>query len=208
MSRYRRNWIFSLCLLFLFALASVDKIAHQKIYRPNSPPALIIADDTRKYNGQTFKVVKVVDGDTLDIDCPDGKYNHTRIRLLGIDTPEISHSGSASMYFGPQAADFVRQHVLNQTVCVYLDSINKTRDKYDRLLAYVQLPDNTFLNEVLLEKGMAYADLRFKHQFYSRYPQLESLARHNKIGLWEHVTHDQFPEWLKQKNPNLLKKTD
>ena len=45
----------------------------------------------------------------------------------------------------------------------------------------------TFLNELLLEKGFAYADIRFKHQFLTRYPQLESLARNNKTGLWQNM---------------------
>lgn len=206
MSRYRRNWIFVLCLFFLIVLVAVDRSVHQKYKPADLHSQQIKANDIEKYNGRTFKVVNIVDGDTIDIDIPDGKFNHTRIRLLGIDTPETKHSDTGPMYFGSQASDFVRQQVLDKTVCVYLDSINKTRGKYGRLLAYVQLPDTTFLNEILLKKGLAYADLRFKHQFLNSYPQLENIARNNKIGLWENVTRDQLPSWLQREKPNLLKK--
>jgi endonuclease YncB( thermonuclease family) len=187
-------------------LAAIDKTAVHKIHEPNVPIQQRKSFDIEKYDGKTFKVVKVVDGDTLDIDIPDGNFPHTRIRLLGVDTPETVHPVIGTMYFGPEASNFVKQNVLKKEVCVYLDSVNKTRDKYGRLLAYIQLPDKTILNELLLEKGLAYADIRFKHQFSSRYPQIESLARSNKAGLWQGVRRDQLPQWLQREKPNLLKK--
>ncbi len=164
------------------------------------------AYDFKKYHAQTFTVVKVVDGDTIDIDIPDEPYEHTRIRLWGIDTPETKNPNVGVMYFGPEAAEFATKLVLGKPVTVYLDEGNNTRGKYGRLLAYVQLPDGRFLNEVLLTEGFAYADLRFRHSFYNRYKQLDASARGLKKGLWEKVTRDQLPEWLQQRKPNLLNK--
>jgi endonuclease YncB( thermonuclease family) len=188
------------------ALSALDKTVGHKIFKQDVPVQQRKSFDIEKFNGKTFKVVKVVDGDTLDIDIADGNSPHTRIRLLGVDTPETVHPVIGPMYFGVEASDFVKHNVLNKNICVYLDSVNKTRDRYGRLLAYVQLPDKTILNEVLLEKGLAYADIRFKHQFLSRYPQIESLARSNKAGLWQHITRSQLPQWLQREKPNLLKK--
>jgi micrococcal nuclease len=158
--------------------------------------------DISKYHGRQFAVVKVVDGDTLDIDIPDGNYNHTRIRLWGIDTPETKDPRTGPMYFGKEASDFATQKAIGKQVTIYLEKEKNSRDKYHRLLAYIQLPDGTFLNEVLLSEGYAYADLRFKHGLYNKYKQLESVARSQKKGLWAGVTPDQMPKW-RQKQLSL-----
>jgi len=154
--------------------------------------------DFGKYHGKTFSVVNVVDGDTLDIDIPDGEYPTTRIRLWGIDTPETKSSKSGVMYFGPEAAEFAAKLALARQVTIYLEK-HRTRGYYGRLLAYVKLDDGRFLNEVLLSEGYGYADLRFRHSFYNKYKQLEASARRAKKGLWEKVTMEQFPAWLKRR---------
>ena len=154
--------------------------------------------DLQKYDGKQFMVVKVVDGDTLDIDIPDGNFSDTRIRLWGVDTPETKNPRTGRMYFGPEASQFVTEAAMGKRVTIHLERDRKTRDKYRRLLAYVQLPDGRFLNEALLSEGYAYADLRFKHSLYNKYKQLEALARKQKKGLWENVTPEQMPKW-KQK---------
>ncbi|MCX5638438.1 MAG: thermonuclease family protein, partial [Planctomycetota bacterium] len=115
------------------------------------------SNDLEKYHAKTFTVVNVVDGDTIDIDIADGKYDHTRIRLWGIDTPETKNPQTGVMYFGPEASEFTKELALGKQVTVYLDK-TRTRDnkKYNRLLAYIKLPDGGFLNEVLLTEGFAY----------------------------------------------------
>jgi micrococcal nuclease len=158
--------------------------------------------DLEKYRAKTFTVVNVVDGDTIDIDAADGKYDHTRVRLWGIDTPETKNPQTGVMYFGPEAAEFTKELALGKPVTVYLDE-TRTRDKYDRLLAYIKLPDGGFLNEVLLTEGFAYADLRFNHNFYNKYKQLEASARSQKKGIWENVTPEQWPEWRQKEISNI-----
>ncbi|MGD0597338.1 MAG: thermonuclease family protein [Sedimentisphaerales bacterium] len=164
--------------------------------------------DIPKYHGRQFTVVKVVDGDTLDIDIPDASadsgrnYSHTRIRLWGVDTPETKDPRTGPMYFGKEASDFATQKALGKQVTIYLEKEKNSRDKYHRLLAYIQLPDGKFLNEELLNEGYAYADLRFKHGLYNKYKQLESVARNQKKGLWAGVTPEQMPKW-RQKREHL-----
>ena len=198
MSRRRRTGIIVLCLLVAALFIWLDHSPIRRTWqgRPN---------DFEKYHARTFTVVKVVDGDTIDIDIPDGQYNHTRIRLWGIDTPETKNPKTGLMYFAREAAEFTTKLALKKNVTVYLEE-HRTRGKYGRLLAYVQLPDRKFLNKVLLTEGFAYADLRFRHSFYNKYPQLEATARSRKKGLWEKVTREQLPEWLQQRKPNLLNK--
>ncbi|MEJ2701192.1 MAG: thermonuclease family protein [Sedimentisphaerales bacterium] len=207
MSRRRRTGILLLCFLGFALLVLLDHGAGpQRPFSQRLSEAQATAYDVEKYHGKTFAVVHVIDGDTLDIDVSDGKYKHTRIRLLGIDAPEANVERSAPMFFAPQATEYVRRLSVGKPVTVYLDAPNPTRGHYGRLLAYVQLPDGRFLNEVLLAEGYAYADRRFQHSFYNKYRQLESRARSGKKGLWQNVTRDQLPEWLQRMEPKLLNK--
>lgn len=198
MSRRRRSAIFVLCLLIAFVFVWLD---HSPIRcrwqaQPKSEEQAKVYD-FEKYHKKTFTVINVVDGDTIDIDIPDGDDDHTRIRLWGIDTPETKHPKFGVMYFGPEAADFTTKLALGKQVTVYLEE-HRTRGKFGRLLAYVQLPDGRFLNKVLLTEGFAYADLRFRHSFYNKYKQLEASARSQKKGLWPDVTREQQPEWRRE----------
>ena len=162
------------------------------------------AEDLSKYHRKTFLVVRVLDGDTIDVDIPDGRYPHTRIRFWGVDTPEIRHGDKPGMYFGAAAAKFTKKLTLGKKVQLFLDE-DKTRGKYGRLLAYIKLPDGRFLNELLITEGYAYADLRFRHNLYYKYRQLQTLARRKKKGLWRNVTSEQLPGWLQRERPDLLK---
>jgi len=197
MSRRRKNGIIFLCLLMVMFLIWLDHnlIGRGRQLTPKSEEQAK-ASDVEKYHGKTFAVINVIDGDTFDIDIPDGRYGHTRIRLLGIDTPETGSEQSGVIYFGPEAAEFTKKLALGKSVAVYLDAPNPTRGKYGRLLAYVKLPGGSFLNEALLTEGYAYADTRFSHSFYNKYKQLQSLARSGKKGLWQNATPDQLPQWL------------
>ena len=197
MSRRRKNGIIFLCLLTVMFFIWLD---HSLIGRgwqiPPKSEEQAKASDVEKYHGKTFAVLNVIDGDTFDINIPDGQSECTRIRLLGIDTPETYSDQSGVMYFGPEAAEFTRKLALGKSVTVYLDSPNPTRGKYGRLLAYVKCPDGGFLNEALLTEGYAYADSRFSHSFYNKYRQLQATARTGKKGLWQNVTPNQLPQWL------------
>lgn len=151
--------------------------------------------DYDRYHNQTFRVTRIVDGDTLDIDAADGAKASTRIRLWGVDTPEVSHHGKPSMHFGPEATVFAKEALEDRTVHVVL-SPKRTRGKYGRLLAYVYLErGGRMFNELLLEQGMAYADLRFKHHYFDRFKTIEKIARKANTGLWHDVTPESMPPW-------------
>jgi len=202
MSRRRRNGLVALLAMVLLAVVCVDR--NWVRWRPGGSQVRRAGRDVAVYQDRRFGVVRVVDGDTLDIDEPDGKYETTRIRLRGVDCPESVNPQTGPMYFGPEAAAFAKGLAEGQTVRVLLDPGNDTRCKYGRLLAYVELPAGRILNEVLLEEGYAYADLRFRHSHFDRYKQLEAVARRSGVGLWAEVTRDQLPAWLQRMKPKLL----
>lgn len=202
MSRRMRRFIFILCITILALLVFLDNSYFRHKWQPGSKSQTQTQNsDFEKYHSKNFTVIKVVDGDTLDIDHADDQSSYTRIRLLGIDAPEVN-SESGSMYFSAQATDFTEKTVLGKQVTIYLDEGNDTRGKYGRLLAYLKLSDGKFLNEIMVTEGFAYADTRFRHSFYNKYNQLQSRARSNKKGLWKNVTPDQMPQWMQQKESN------
>ena len=92
-------------------------------------------------------VTKVYDGDTIVL------KNGERVRLLGINTPEIeSHRRQGEA--GGQAAKKWLQDKLQQNQ-VFIEYDQLQRDQYHRLLAYVFLPDGKHLNVGLLTAGLA-----------------------------------------------------
>lgn len=170
----------------------------------NLPHQQDSAQDFARYDGRTFTVTRVVDGDTLHIDVPDGDSPVTTVRLLGIDAPETGTGEQDQMYYAREATAFARQAASGRSVTVYLDEAGRTRCNYGRLLAYVELPDGSFLNDMLLLEGYAYADLRFHHSRYQKYQQLEATARSLQKGLWADICREQLPPWLQRMRPDFL----
>jgi micrococcal nuclease len=182
---FRRHPVFAVLLLAGLVLAILDRGLGR--FGQN--------EDYSRYHNRTFTVVKVIDGDTFDIDVPDGRYPTTRIRLWGVDTPEVEGSPAGAMYFGAEASAFAKRMLAGRRVRIVL-SPTKSRGKYGRLLAYVYLePDNTCFNERLLETGHAYADWRFAHPRKTEFKAIERRARSRGVGLWAHVTPDRYPPW-------------
>jgi endonuclease YncB( thermonuclease family) len=152
-------------------------------------------DDWGRYHEKTFRVVQVLDGDTFDIDISDGEFPTTRIRLWGVDTPELAMDGDPAMHFGPEASAFAKETLLDRPVYLVL-APHETRGKYGRLLAYAYLePGGAMFNRMLIEQGYAYADHRFEHPYRTEFKQIEKRARRDAIGLWEFVTIEQMPAW-------------
>ena len=72
----------------------------------------------------------------------------------------------------------------NKYVSLKSDEESDNRDKYNRLLRYVFLPDGTFIEEDLIKKGYAYSYPYFPFKFKEQFIFLEREAKNRKIGLW------------------------
>ena len=154
--------------------------------------------DFPRYNNKQFQVLRVVDGDTFDLDSPDGDKSYTRVRLWGVDTPETKAPGKPVGYFGPEATAFTEEMVAGRTVRIELEREN-TRGKFGRLLGFVYSEEGKMLNEELLRSGHAYADGRWRHRFYFRFGQIEKQARKNKRGLWGDVKAQDIPQHVRKR---------
>jgi micrococcal nuclease len=90
-------------------------------------------------------VTRVVDGDTLDVRLDGGRLE--RVRLIGLDTPEVGTCGASA------ATSAARRLADRARVVLRGDATQATRDRYGRLLAYVWLPGGRDLGFRLLAEG-------------------------------------------------------
>lgn len=130
-----------------------------------------------------FKVVRVVDGDTLDIDM-NGTIE--RIRLIGMDTPETVDPRKVVQCFGKEASDKAKEMLNEKMVSIEADKSQGERDSYKRLLRYVYLEDGTFFNKYMIAEGYAheytYQSNPYKYQL--EFKEAEKQARETAKGLW------------------------
>jgi micrococcal nuclease len=205
MSRKKKNILLLMFFFFILpALVALDHMGGASV-RQAVRRSLYGSPDWKNYHQTAFSVAEVIDGDTIDLAIPDAKYPTTRVRLLGVDTPETRNPQTGVMYYGPEASAFTKKLCENQQVTVLLDAVADQRDKYGRLLAYIRLPDGSILNQRLIAEGFGYADLRFEHSFYDSYALLQEEVVRDKKGLWEGVTRAQLPQWLQKQRPDLLR---
>jgi micrococcal nuclease len=99
--------------------------------------------------GGPARVTAVVDGDTLEVAWAGRRE---RVRLLGVDTPETVDPHRPVGCYGPEAAAFTHRRLEGRTVRLSFD--RQHRDRYGRLLAYVELDGRRF-NDELLTGGYA-----------------------------------------------------
>ena len=131
---------------------------------------------------KVYDVVKVVDGDTIDVSI-DGKVE--RLRLIGIDTPETVDPRKPVECFGVEASNKAKTILLGKKVYLESDNTQGELDKYSRLLRYVFLEDGTNFNLLMIKEGYAHEytyNLPYKYQ--SEFKQAQKDAEANKKGLW------------------------
>ncbi len=128
------------------------------------------------------RVTRVADGDTIAV-----RYagRTVTVRLIGVDTPELGdrrRPGAPPQPFAREAADWLRRTLDGREVRLEYD--RERTDRYGRTLAYVFLPDGTFVNRELVRQGYARAYTRFPFKFREQFVADEATARREKRGLW------------------------
>jgi micrococcal nuclease len=109
----------------------------------------------------TALVLKVVDGDTVDI--VDDVRGRLRIRLLGIDTPETKKPGYTVGCWGPEASDFAKSTLLGQRVAFITDPTQGMYDRYGRTLAYLDEADGWDYSVEAARAGAAHSYVYHNH---------------------------------------------
>jgi micrococcal nuclease len=122
------------------------------------------------------KVTYVIDGDTVIMD------DHQRVRLIGIDAPEIDSRYHRGEYFGRESGEYLRKRIEGREVVLKPGA--EPFDKYGRRLAFIYLPDGTFINEEMVRLGFAETFRSFPFSGREKFLALEDQAREKELGMW------------------------
>ncbi|MAG20467.1 hypothetical protein CL618_03480 [archaeon] len=142
-----------------------------------------------------FTVVKVTDGDTLDI------TNQETIRLSGINTPE-----TGECYY-QEAKDALTELTLDKDIFLEKDKTN--RGKYGRLLRYIYIND-LLINSYLVENGYArvYDKYAYDTKRYEELKEKEKIAISKNLGVWSCDNKIKDCLFVASKNSDKLHKPD
>ncbi|MDC6480774.1 thermonuclease family protein [Flavobacteriaceae bacterium] len=99
--------------------------------------------------GQDVKVIRIIDGDTFEIE------NGDKVRMIGIDAPELKDNE------GLESKNHLKLLIENKYVSLIEDKKNKNKDFFGRLLRYVYI-ENTDVNLKMIEDGYANVYTKFK----------------------------------------------
>jgi endonuclease YncB( thermonuclease family) len=153
--------------LVVFVVLAVLRLG---VFRPEDPAS----PEAR----EAAQVAYVVDGDTVDL--VDGR----RIRLLGIDAPEVPHGDKPGGPFGNESRQWLRDVIEGRAVKLRYES--RRTDRYGRTLAWLFTESGELINQQALETGHAklLADYGLPLDLEPALRQAEARARLKRIGIW------------------------
>ncbi len=144
-----------------------------------STPAL---PDKNFNKSLSYSVVRVIDGDTVVL-LMDGK--ETKVRLIGVDTPETVHPSKPVEAYGKEASRFTENLLKGEAVYLDYEAGPSKLDKYGRLLAYLyRAPDGLFINLEIVRQGYGHAYTKFPFKDMEVFRHYERRAREAEKGLW------------------------
>ena len=130
---------------------------------------------------QAVTVTRVVDGDTVEVSPAIGGKED--VRLIGVDTPETVAPGIPVQPYGPEASRFTTRELEGARVTLEFDQDRE--DQFDRLLAYVRLPDGSLFNETLLSRGYAQVNtVQPNDRYEARFRRAQQRAKEAGLGIW------------------------
>jgi len=135
------------------------------------------------YTIRTY-VSRVIDGDTFVLS------DSQRVRMLGINTPEISHQGKPSEPFADSAFHFTQSLIEGRSIKLTFEG--NTYDVFGRILAYVWLTnisghDSLFIQAELLKAGLSHISYYPKgKRYYDIFYNLRRTAMRKRLGIWKH----------------------
>lgn len=128
-----------------------------------------------------YPVTKVVDGDTIWVQR-DGRI--AKLRLIGIDTPEVHDPRRPIQCFGREASAAAESMLAGAQVLLESDPSQDSFDRYGRGLVYVWV-DGQLANLVMIQGGYAHEytyDAPYRYQALFKAAQQE--AERSGVGLW------------------------
>ncbi|MGD0461066.1 MAG: thermonuclease family protein [Tepidisphaeraceae bacterium] len=142
-------------------------------------------DDWLRFDGHQFAFAGAIDGESIAIrEEPGGSV--TAVRLLGV--------ASFTTQWDRLSARRLNSLLAGRNLILLLEP-TQTRDRQDRLLAFVFTDELQPLSPQLVGEGLALDDRRMPFAFHGAVDQAESQARRKRLGLWATATWRNMPAW-------------
>ena len=154
-----------------------------------------VTDSVEQNQPGLYTVTGFSDGDTISVDM-NGKKE--KVRFIGVDTPETHKPNAPVQCYGPAASAFTKNVIGAKKVRLEADPLSTNRDRYDRLLRYVYLPDGTLVNERLIRDGYGFYYPYFPFKKSGQFEIAQNKARAENKGVWGNCTPKQTDKggWL------------
>jgi endonuclease YncB( thermonuclease family) len=175
-------------ILIVFSLLLQANFSTADIYRQQDNSGNLSFSDKPSINATRINpkvasyrykhyVAKVYDGDTITL------KNGERVRLLGINTPEIESHYRQGEAGGQTAKKWLQEKL--KTGEVYLEFDAQKRDKYKRLLAHIFLANGEHINKEIIEAGLATLTIIPPNISYAaEFKRAELSAQKKAKGIW------------------------
>ena len=200
----RRGAVLTIACIALVALGSIYNLHKSDIKDEDGE---LTSQDVTYADYEKAQFVRTVDGDTVIVRL-DGEK--TRVRMIGIDTPEsVAEQESRNNEYGVMASDYTKELLLDVD-SLYLTFGQEREDKYGRTLAYVWLTEPLesqvslkeepvdMVNYIILRDGYGYhVEYEPNTEYAEFFTDTVQEAKKNKTGLWQ---YDGFAKlWEKRK---------
>lgn len=158
-----RAWVFVVGMvcavpLGVFVAVELDALPFQAEDRPG------------RGEDELVEVLRVIDGDTILVDR-DG--HEDRVRILGIDSPEVARDGQPGERCANEATALTEELTTEADVVLVADPSQSETDRFGRTLAYVEA-DGQDVSGALLSAGLA--EVYESAPDIARYADYEELA--------------------------------
>lgn len=133
---------------------------------------------------ENVPVTKVFDGDTILVRL---NGREITVRLIGVDTPEVSRPDTPVQFYGPEASEFTRRTLEGKRIKLEFEEPDRAGgsvDQYGRTLAYVITEDGGNFNWELVRRGYGRVFDKYFFRYLKEFRQAERAARAAGLGIW------------------------
>jgi len=165
------------------------QVAESVDHRTTIPYNPLPSRSTSPVEAGVWTVVRIIDADTLIVGESEDRNQQYRVRLVGIDAPELARGSTPAEPYADVATEFVRRKIEAAGNKVRLAFDGEQLDQYRRTRAMVWLNidgSEVWLNELLVLEGYARArlDFRYSHEAKLVFALAEWEARKDRRNLW------------------------
>ncbi len=149
----------------------------------------LVAEERMRSIQVTLKAA--VSGDTIELASGD------ILVLVGIEAPKMPGFGLTPQPMAKQATAYLNAVAEGEEAFVYF--VGEERDRHRRLLGQIELKDGTWLQGLMVRRGMARVhSLRSHTRCIRELQKLEQVARTERLGIWS-------LDWYQVRSPDRLR---